>query len=39
MSFRKIAPVKKAHCKPAPAGKKHAPKKPAPKRRPIGDKH
>lgn len=39
MSFHKIAPVKKAHRKPAPAPKKPAPKKPAPKRRPIGDKH
>ena len=38
MSFRKIAPVKKAHCKPAPAAKKPAPKKPAPKRRPIDHK-
>jgi hypothetical protein len=40
MSFHKIAPVKKAHCKPAPAPEKKAPKKPAPapKRRPVGHK-
>jgi hypothetical protein len=37
MSFKKIAPVKKA-CKGAPAPKKGAPKKPAPKRRPIDHK-
>lgn len=36
MSFRKVAPVKKAH-KPAPAPKKPAPKKPASRRRPVGD--
>ncbi len=33
MSFHKIVPVKK-HREPAPA-----PKKPAPKRRPVGDQH
>jgi len=36
MSFHKIAPVKKNH-KPAPAPKKKAPKKHAP-RRPVGHK-
>ncbi|MDQ0761866.1 hypothetical protein QF027_004501 [Streptomyces canus] len=37
MSFRKIAPVKKAS-KPAPAPKKAQPKKATPKRRPVGHK-
>ncbi|GAA0301933.1 hypothetical protein GCM10009540_21490 [Streptomyces turgidiscabies] len=37
MSFKKIAPVKKA-CKGAPAPRKAAPKKAAPKRRPIDHK-
>ena len=37
MSFHKIAPVKKTR-KPAPAPKKAQPKKPAPKRRPVGQK-
>ena len=36
MSFHRIAPVKKHH-KPAPAPKKLAPKRPEPKRRPVGD--
>lgn len=35
MSFRKIAPVKKTRKPAAPAHKKAAPKKPAPKRRPV----
>lgn len=38
MSFHKLAPVGKKHCKPAPGYKKPAPKKPAPRRRPVGDK-
>ncbi len=39
MSFRKIAPVKKQHCKPGKPGqgRKPAPKKPEPKR-PVGHK-
>jgi len=37
MSFHKIAPVKKA-AKPAPAPKKKACKKAAPKRRPVAPK-
>lgn len=38
MSFRKLAPVGKKHCKPGPEPKRPAPKKPAPRRRPVGDK-
>lgn len=37
MSFKKIAPVKKAR-KAVPAPKKAAPKKVAPKRRPVAHK-
>lgn len=37
MSFHKITPVKKTR-KPAPAPKKAQPKKPTPKRRPVGHK-
>jgi len=37
MSFNKIHPIKKS-CKPAPGAKKAAPKKPAPKRRPVAHK-
>ncbi|MDH6550349.1 hypothetical protein M2164_004622 [Streptomyces sp. SAI-208] len=37
MSFHKIVPVKKA-AKPAPAPKKKAHKKAAPKRRPVAHK-
>jgi hypothetical protein len=37
MSFNKIHPIKKSH-KPAPGAKKAAPKKPAPKRRPVAHK-
>lgn len=37
MSFHRITPVKK-HRKPAPESRKHEPKKPAPRRRPVGDK-
>lgn len=37
MSFHKITPVKKSR-KPAPVAKKAAPKKAAPKRRPVAHK-
>jgi hypothetical protein len=38
MSFHKIAPVKKAKPAPAPKKKACAPKKAAPKRRPVAHK-
>ncbi len=38
MSFRKVTPVKKNRKPAAPVAKKHAPKKAAPKRRPVGHK-
>jgi hypothetical protein len=37
MSFHKLAPLGKKHCKPGQERRKPEPRKPEPRRRPVGD--